>query len=261
MRRWIAIVGALVVVLAAAGVGVRSWILQSNSTSVDEHGAIELAGIDQSASAGANKVDPGERPDAGIWRYEGAGRDAFEAFGGASHQFPDTIFTVVSLDEDDRCVWEWFVPFVEEHTETRSMCTVDGSLLNARFSRSMTFLGREQESRYRCDENAWRVAPPRFGRRWSWTCAEARGGVVRYSASDKGERIVTIEGQDVTTRYVEIRGTQRDRSKGDELTRLWLLESGIPARFATRRSAAVSTPVGVIQTSESWDYTLAKRPN
>ena len=250
---------ALVLLAIAVTVSWRAYDARDASTGVDAAGAAELVGSDSSSPDGA--IEPGLRPTAGTWRFEGSGTERLSLLGGSEHAFPETVYAVVDLDADDACAWTLNLVFIEEHVEQRRYCTDARGVTDRGFERTTTFLGREQTSSYECSDDALRLkAGARPGAVWRWTCREARGGLVRYTATLVGRAPLSIDGSDVETSHVRVRATQRDKSRGSEQSDWWLLESGLPAKMRSTRTLTTSAgPLGDLTTNEQFEYVLASR--
>lgn len=245
-----------IIVLAlvfGAGVAIDA-ATRSTTTRVTSADAAELVGADTSTTATAATI--GLRPTPGTYAYAGTGTDSFDFGPGTRRTFPDEANVVVMLG-DEECGWSADVVFIEEHVEHRTYCTTQRGVEDTGFARSTTFLGRDQTSTYECSDGAWRSAAANgVGSTWSYTCTEERGGVVKYVARRLPDTSVEIDGAATTTTHIVLRGRQRGRHVGDERSEFWLLPDGLPARFSSRRSLTVSTPLGSMTSTESFDYTL-----
>ena len=254
-RRLIAFsVVAMLLGATACLVGLRRG--SESSTAVHERRAIELSGA---ADAGT-EVDAGLRPPAGTWKYRGRGSEHLSLLGGASHEFPDIIWAVTALDARDACEWRFDPVFIEEHVERRTFCTNYSGTVERTTERVTRFLGYEQTSRYRCDEQGVRLRPGgKVETTTSWSCRERRGSLVRFTSRivDANEVIVLENGARLQTTHVRITGMQRNSGRGDERTDLWLLDTGLPARMRTVRSTtAKAGPLGTMRLREQYDYVL-----
>ena len=164
----------------------------------------------------------------------------------------------MQLDPEDECAWTLDLVLIEEHVEERSFCTSGDGVLDAGFARTTTFLGREQTSTYECDDQALRVrAAAATGDSWSWTCTEARGGRVRFTATVVGTESLEIDGTPVDTTHVRLTARQRDRSVGDERGDWWYSATGLPVRMQSNRTLTTTAgPLGEMKTTERFDYEL-----
>ncbi len=254
MKRILLAVLALLVLLAIVGV----LLLDSSrdeTTTVDADDAAKIAG----ASAPDEPIDRGARPEPGTYEYVGSGREHLSLLGGSSHEFPERITGVVQLDPNDACAWTLDLVLIEEHTEERAYCTFGAGVLDAGFSRTTTFLGREQTSAYRCDDDALRVRTSATGGdSWSWTCTEERGGKVRFTATLVGREQLTIDDEPIDTAHVRLTARQRDKSVGDERGDWWFADTGLPVRIRSDRTLTTTAgPLGEMKTTEAFEYELA----
>ncbi|MEO6867734.1 MAG: hypothetical protein ABI200_06910 [Gaiellales bacterium] len=245
----------LLILLVLGAIAGGTWYTMRGSTTV-------VAAKDARQVVDANEPDtaiaPGDRPASGTWRYTGSGSDSFDALGGDGHTFPAEISAVVELDADASCEWTMHVVFVAEHLEERRMCTDGAAVSELGFARTTQFLGRRQTSEYVCTDDALRLPDGAAkGTTWTFTCSEDRGGAVKYTGTHLGEQQVEVGGTQVATTHIRIDGRQDDKSTGDEHSEYWLLPNGLPARFMTDRKLHVKTPLGSMNTTEQWDYTLA----
>lgn len=257
MRRMKRIVLAAIALLVIGAIASLLVVRASRDeeTAVDASDAARIAG----ATTPDAPLEPGMRPNPGTYEYVGGGREHLSLLGGSSHDFPERVTGVVQLDADDACAWTLDLVLIEEHTEKRSYCTTAAGVLDTGFSRTTTFLGREQTSAYACDDQALRLrATAASGDGWSWTCTEARGGRVRFTATFVGRESLTIDGAPVDTSHVRLTGRQRDRSVGDERGDWWLLDTGLPARIRSERTLTTTAgPLGEMTTKERFEYELA----
>lgn len=254
MRRLLLFLLALVVIAVIAGV----LLLRNSrdeSTSVRAEDAAELVG----ATSEDAQVEPGLRPAPGTYEYVGGGSESLSLLGGSTREFPERVTGVVQLDADDECAWSLGLVLVAEHVEDRHYCTTDAGTLDTGFERTTEFLGREQTSSYECDDAALRIrSNAKPGDTWNWTCTEARGGRVRYTASYVGSEPIDVSGMSVDAAHVRITARQRDKSTGDERSDWWLLASGLPVRIRSDRSLTTDAgPLGELRTIEQFEYLLA----
>jgi hypothetical protein len=237
--------GALAVLLLIVAAGAVFTVRRDadTSTSVRADRAAELA----NAPAADPDIEPGLRPAAGTYEYRGSGDEHLSLLGGATHEFAESLFAVVSLDPDDDCAWSFDPAFVEEHIEHRTYCTkADGTSMRS-IERTTNFLGHEQTSTYACTGDAT-----------NWTCTEERGAVVKFTATVVDRPHVQIDGAAHEVTHLRVTGLQRNKGRGDETTELWLLPSGLPARILTTRTNSSSAgPLGTMHLRERYDYRLA----
>jgi len=256
MRRTHLLLLALVLVAGLAVGGVLLVRRDADaSTPVRADRAAAIAGAPEQAS----DVEPGLRPAAGTYEYRGTGREDLSLLGGSTHEFPDRVFAVVSLDEDDDCAWRADLVFVEEHVERRDSCTAAAGTTDQSIERTTNFLGHEQTSTYDCDGAGARLATgARAGSSTTWTCSEARGAKVVYTATVVDRPTIEVGGEPLAVTHLRLVGRQRNKGKGDETTELWLLDSGLPARMkSVRTNDSSAGPLGTMHLRERYDYTLA----
>lgn len=205
------------------------------------------------------KIAPGLRPTASTFTYVGHGTEHLSLLGGSTHVFPAKIHGVVSLNAHDSCAWKLSLVMVAEHVEHHGYCTTGASVRDTGFDRTTSFMGHEQTSTYTCTPGALRVrTAARVGTRAAWTCTEARGGVVHYTATFIGTEPVTVSGKRTPARHVHIVATQHDKSQGTERSDWWYLPTGLPARMSSNRSLSTSAgPLGTMTLTERFDYRLA----
>jgi hypothetical protein len=254
MRRFLLLLLALVVIAVIAGLVLLRGA-RDETTTVGAEDAAELVG----ATSADDQIEPGLRPAAGAYEYVGGGSESLSLLGGSSHEFPERVTGVVQLDPDDECAWSLGLVLVAEHVEERRYCTTDTGTLDAGFDRTTEFLGREQTSSYECDDAALRLrSNAKPGDTWSWTCTEARGGLVRFTATYVGSEAVDVDGTSTDTAHIRITARQRDKSTGDERGDWWLLASGLPARIRSDRTLTTDAgPLGDLKTIEQFEYRLA----
>lgn len=256
-RVFVVVVGILLI----AGISSVVWIRSSKdaSTSVGAKEAAQIASDGQPTKSDEDSIVPGLRPRPGTYQYIGSGKESLSLLGGSQHVFPKEVFAVVKLDPDDKCSWTMNLIFIEEHTEKRNFCTTKLGVTDTGFSRTTEFSRYEQTSKYTCDDQALRLksGSPK-STRWTWTCTEKRGGVVRFTATNIGEEQLSIGGTQAPVTHIRITATQRGRSNGTETSDWWLMPSGLPAKMQSTRSLITSAgPLGKLNSAEQFSYTLA----
>jgi len=257
MKRLLFATSIVIVVLVGAGLYLRTT--RDTETVVNAESAAKIVGAVEPAA----EIDPGLRPAAGVYTYVGGGSEHITLLGGSTHTFPKHITGIIQLDAKDSCAWKLDLVLVAEHTERRRFCTTRAGTVDAGFHRRTSFLGHDQTSTYACDDTAFRAKPAvRPGGRWSWTCTEARGGKVRYTATYVGPESIDVAGIPVRTMRVRITARQRDKSTGDERGDWWFLASGLPVRMQSDRAITrKSGPLGTMRSTEQFRYELtALRP-
>jgi hypothetical protein len=249
-------ISVAVVTVAVAIVGWRLATSRDATHPVNE--AQAASALHAAPAARHAAVRPGLRPMAGTYRYVGSGREHLSLLGGSTHVFPATVYGVVDLDAHAACAWRLGLVLVREHVERHGYCTSRAGVRDAGFSRTTSFLGHEQTSKYACTPDAMRLrAAAAVGATWTWSCREARGGVVHFTARRLPDAPLRIGSSTVSTRHVHVVASQHDKSTGSERSDWWLLPSGLPARVqSTRKITTSAGPLGELRNDERYDYRL-----
>lgn len=253
MRKFLLAV-LLLLIIAGVAISVRTLGARDQTDAVDTKDAARLVTDDSDSAA---DIDPGDRPDPGTYTYTGSGREQVSLLGGSEHVFPETVPVVVTLDSDDSCAWSSNVVYVKQHIEERNYCTENGTVVDRGFTREIEFFNQLQETRYECDDDAYRLRTDvKDGDTWSWTCREGDDATSVYTATALGTETLTIGGDEVETWHTRVSSKQTGDTRGGDTSEFWLAESGLPIKFTGDLKVATKSVLGETTFQEKFSYAL-----
>ncbi|MCW2949723.1 MAG: hypothetical protein JWN41_736 [Thermoleophilia bacterium] len=255
MKQLVIVIVALVVIGAVA-FGVRTYGARDETEPVSTRDAPSLVG--GSDERQPDTIDPGVRPAAGTYSYRGSGSERITALGGSTHVFPDTIAAVVKLDPDQGCRWAFNLVYIKQHIEHRDACSTDTAVRDLGFERRIEFFNQTDTKTYTCDDDARRlVNGARPGATTSWICRQGDQSTSKFTATFVGPETIAVGGAPTHVAFIRVISKQSGATRGGEVQHLWLLPSGLPAKFDGRLTVTTASVFGDTEFREQYAYVLA----
>jgi hypothetical protein len=242
----------LAVILAAGGLFVVSQRSATSAVSLDEvierfhtdtiepdakdapkpgHGSEReapepaAAAVEKSAAADASDLAAVKDvadvlPAEGVYAYRTTGGEQVSLFG-AHHDYPERTFATVR--HLGGCRWEARNDVVAEHIDIRTLCNDEGSFLQLRQERRVTFFGKQDGAAMDCEPPlTLYTSGDATGTRTSTVCSDGEGSDVRLDSVLLGIEDIVIGGERVRAVHVRDDGTCTGRVNGTSMDELWL---------------------------------------
>lgn len=256
MKRWLLILLALVVLAATVAAA-------ATLSSRDEADPVDAGQVSEGPAAyepdPADQQEPGLRPAAGTYTYEGTGRESIDTLGGSEHQFPDRILARVQYaPAADGCRDRWTLRllYLQQHTERRSYCTTERSVREEAFSREIEFFRVTDRTSFRCERQALRLQlGARPGSSWTYGC-EGSDRRLDYTVTYLGREQLRIDGSTVQAHHVRVSTKLSGASDGSDRSEYWYAASGLPLRWSSELDVQTDSALGRTRFREQTRYSL-----
>jgi len=236
MRRrsvlWLAATG---VVLVAAVIAARGWLLRDRTEPVDVHRVVERYRATPAPTARRS----GTVPAAGVYEYATTGGEQAALLGTSRHDYPPTTtVTIVPAGCGFTASWQ----ALDLRSERWTLCRERHGVRPVRFEDVHAFYGRTDRRTYRCSGGALALTPG--ARPATITCA--RKGTTRTDrVRDAGATTLTVGGRTVATVHLRVASAMRGATDGTATVDLWLARAtGLPVRIRADVANESDTPIG-----------------
>lgn len=206
------------------------------------------------AAATARGATASSPPAEGVYAYRTTGGESISV-AGATHRYPERTYGTVRHLEG--CRWEIRNEVIEEHVDHRLLCNEADHVAQLQQTREVEFYGRRDGFTMTCD-------PPLALHRLS----DVPGAVVTTTCGDGstnaaltrtylGREPLTIGSSTVEVHHIRIVGEFRGRANGTSDDELWLLDSGLTARWKRTVDTKADAAFGAqVRYQENADFVL-----
>lgn len=258
-RRWALVVVAVLLVLGGLLAG---WLMLLNRDTRPKttEEAVEEFREGNNADGGAVAL----RPAAGVYTYEGSGREQIDIPPASHSQGPEIPATVTH--GDDGC-WTFKIDYSVDHWQDFQYCARDGSLaeVGGRTFQRWNFVATKIDNltTFVCDPVAVMLEPGMEpGDTHEQSCegtSEQVTGTVVSAGPDEyvGEETVVVGGEPVRAHHVRRERTFGGAQSGEELNDFWFaVDDGLPLRNERSITVRSDSPIGTVTFTEEGEFTL-----
>ncbi|MHB8664274.1 MAG: hypothetical protein ACYDH6_16460 [Acidimicrobiales bacterium] len=199
--------------VTTGGVAAASTASTSSATPVPSPTATNAVGSARSAGAvvAARPVAFGLPPE-GVYSYKTSGGEKINVLD-ASHSYPPVTYATVRHKAG--CVWQIENDVIQEHTDSRDLCSARGQFSELAQTRRVTFFGKTDGGTYTCTPQLDLVLVPEpAGTARDGVCADGKGSAARIHATDLGSQQVVVGGVAVTVVHTVLDSELSGRAVG-----------------------------------------------
>jgi len=163
---------------------------------------------------------PYERPDAGVYAYAAEGRESISILG-AHHDYPDEVFATVR--HLDGCRWEHQNQVIEEHADTRVLCSEPGQYRQIQQMRSIEFFGQREAPVLRCEPaQVHHAIEDERGAKTTAKCTDDEGTDATIVRTFVGIEKLNVGGNDVKAVWFSLHSRMSGKTKVTADDHLWI---------------------------------------
>lgn len=185
---------------------------------------------------------PYMRPAAGVYAYAAKGRESVSILG-AHHDYPSEVFATVR--HLDGCRWEHQNQVIEEHVDTRVLCSEPGRYKQIQQIRSIEFFGQREAPVLRCEPaQVHHAITDERGAKTTAQCTDGEGTDATILRTFEGVEKLDVGGRDVSAVKVSLHSRMSGKTNGTADDHLWIHpETGMTLRW-DRRVDTMATAYG-----------------
>lgn len=253
----------------ALGVGIVLVAIVGVGLFLTFRGNARPVGIDEAKDRIAPSTAPKDfaatrRPEPGVYRYEGSGKESLSTPPLSQEQGP-TMPGTVELGEDG--CWTFRIDFSTNHWQTWDHCPEGDDLVETggqswqRWMIGATAITNLSD--FTCANGAMLIpADPKPGQEWTARCTGTNEAVEGEAISEGtyryvGEEDVAVGDKTVATHRFLRERTMSGAQIGTERSEVWFaVETGLPVRNKRTIEARTDTPIGESTYTETGEFHL-----
>ena len=163
---------------------------------------------------------PYVRPAAGVYAYAAKGRESISILG-AHHDYPDEVFATVR--HLDGCRWEHQNQVIEEHVDTRILCSESGRYKQIQQMRSIEFFGKREAPVLRCEPaQVHHAIEDEPGAKTTAHCTDGEGTEATIVRTFEGIRKLDVGDQVVEAVKFSLHSLMSGKTNGTADDHLWI---------------------------------------
>ncbi len=205
------------------------------------------------------------RPSAGVYTYEGSGKERIDVPPASHSQGPEIPATVT---HDDNGCWTFKIDYSVDHWQDYQYCSRDGTLteLGGRTFQRWNFVATSVDnlSTFECDPAAEMVRTGMEpGDTWEQSCAgtsnQVSGTVVSAGPVEYvGEETLEVGGESVRAYHLHRERELSGAQTGEDVVDFWFaVDNGLPLRNERSITAHSGSPIGIVTFTEEGDFMLS----